>query len=249
MLRVPTIQGVIDRRVLVNFRIEPDRIEDMLPGRLRPHLVRGFAVGGICLIRLRKIRPDGWPAISGLRSENVAHRIAVEWDDNGQVRPGVYIPRRDTNSMVNTLLGGRLFPGPHHRATFTLDETDDRFSISMRSRNGGGSITFVGRVAQRWPADSVFDTVDAASAFFRESSVGFSPKPDTADLEAMQLETVDWTVTPLEAEDVESSFFGDRDQFPPGSVAFDNALLMRDIEHRWHERQALCVSDDHRPVA
>jgi hypothetical protein len=72
--------------------------------------VRGFAVGGICLIWLREIRPDGWPAVTGLRSDNAAHRIAVEWDDNGQVRTGLYIPRRDTSSMVNALLGGRMNP-------------------------------------------------------------------------------------------------------------------------------------------
>jgi hypothetical protein len=106
MLKVPTIQGVIDRRVLVNFRIEPDRIEGILPGRPRPQIVRGFAVGGICLIRLREIRPDGWPAVTGLRSDNAAHRIAVEWDDNGQVRTGVYIPRRDTSSMVTRCSAG-----------------------------------------------------------------------------------------------------------------------------------------------
>jgi hypothetical protein len=96
----------------------------------------------------------------------------------------------------------------------------------------------------------VFETVDAASAFFRQGSIGFSPKPDAADLEAIQLATVEWTVTPLEVKHVASSFFGDPDRFPRGSVAFDNALLMRDIQHRWHELQPLCVCDNgHEPVA
>jgi hypothetical protein len=250
MLRVPTIEGVIDRRILVNFRIEPDRVADILPDPLRPQLVRGFAIGGICLIRLRKIRPNGWPAVTGLRSDNAAHRVAVEWDDNGQVSTGVYIPRRDTSSTVNTLFGGRLFPGTHHRAAFTCDESDDRLAVSMRSRDGVGSISFEGRVARRWPTDSVFVTVDAASAFFRKGSMGFSPKRDTSDLEAMHLETVDWRVTPLDVLNVASSFFGDPDRFPPGCVKLDNALLMRDIPHCWHERQPLCVcSDGHEPCA
>lgn len=51
-----------------------------------------------------------------IHSENAAHRIAVEWDFEGKTFEDVYIPRRDTNSFFNTLVGGRLFPGIHHRA-------------------------------------------------------------------------------------------------------------------------------------
>jgi hypothetical protein len=46
----------------------------------RPQLVHGWAVAGICLIRLGRLRPSRVPSAVGLRSENAAHRIAVEWD-------------------------------------------------------------------------------------------------------------------------------------------------------------------------
>ena len=69
-----------------------------------------MGVAGICLIRLRALRPRGLPAWIGLTSENAAHRIAVELEEDGQPCEGVYIPRRDTDRRVNTLVGGRLFP-------------------------------------------------------------------------------------------------------------------------------------------
>src|SRR5438105_15949149 len=44
-----------------------------------------------------------------------------------------------------------------------------------------------------------------------------------------------WQVQPLAVEEVYSSYFADARRFPPGSVVFDSALLMRDIPHRSEE--------------
>jgi hypothetical protein len=33
---------------------------------------------------------------------------------------------------------------------------------------------------------------------------------------------------------VHSSFFANPHVFPPGAAVFDNALLMRGVEHEWH---------------
>ncbi|MCH2211116.1 MAG: hypothetical protein MK110_07425 [Fuerstiella sp.] len=74
-MRLPVIQGVIDRRILVNFRIASDVLAAQLPAPFRPQLVRGFGVAGICLIRLKQIRPRFLPRFAGVASENAAHRI------------------------------------------------------------------------------------------------------------------------------------------------------------------------------
>src|ERR1700760_611503 len=117
-MRIPTITGVIDRRMLVNFTVQPDALQQILPQPFRPKLFRGKGIAGICLIRLKEVRPKGLPAFVGIGSENGAHRIAVEWMENGHLKEGVYIPRRDSSSMFNTLTGGRVFPGKHHKAKF-----------------------------------------------------------------------------------------------------------------------------------
>src|SRR5437868_2568674 len=140
-MRLPTIQGVIRRRILVNFRADPGVIQSQLPARFRPKLQEGKAVVGICLIRLEHLRPRMMPEAVGFSSENAAHRIAVLWDDEqGVTREGVFIPRRDTNSPVNYLLGGRVFPGEHHRAEFDIHETPTDLSVSMRSFDGSVAV-------------------------------------------------------------------------------------------------------------
>ena len=105
-MKIPTIRGIIDRRILANFRIGADRMAAALPAPFVPQLHQGWAVGGICLIRLKQVRPNFLPLPWGLQSENAAHRIAVQWESNGQTQQGVYIPRRDTNSRVNAWVGG-----------------------------------------------------------------------------------------------------------------------------------------------
>ena len=48
-MRVPVLHGVIERRLLVNYRVAPDALADILPPPFRPKLVDGYAIAGICL--------------------------------------------------------------------------------------------------------------------------------------------------------------------------------------------------------
>jgi hypothetical protein len=241
-MRLPTIQGVIRRRILVNFRADPDVIQRELPARFRPKLQAGKAVVGICLIRLEHLRPRMIPEVVGLSSENAAHRIAVLWDDEqGVTHEGVFIPRRDTNSPVNYLLGGRVFPGEHHRADFAISETGTDLALSMRSQDGTVAVKVEGCQADELPSSSIFPDLATASAFFERGSVGFSLTHDTGRLDGLKLETSDWRVEPLEISSVYSSYFSDETHFPKGSVEFDHALIMRNIAHEWHNTEDLYV--------
>jgi len=127
---------------------------------------------GICLIRLKHIRPGMMPAWCGITSENGAHRTAVEWLDHGTVRQGVFVRRRDTDSWLNVLGGGRLFPGVHSHASFAVDETLDRYAVTMTSDDGLMNVSIRGRVAATMPDTSLFRSLDEASAFFRKDSLG-----------------------------------------------------------------------------
>jgi hypothetical protein len=102
-MQIPVIRGVIDRRILVNFRVDPALLARLLPAPFRPKLVNAAGMAGVYLIRLTDIRPRFVPSFLGISSENAAHRIAVEWNQDGNIREGVFIPRRDTSSRLNTL--------------------------------------------------------------------------------------------------------------------------------------------------
>ena len=135
-MKIPTIIGTIDRRILINYQADKEVIEKFLPTPFRPKLVKGKAIVGICLIRLKNIRPKGIPFNVGTSSENGAHRIAVEWTENDEIKEGVYVPRRDTSSRLNSLAGGRVFPGVHHLADFKVDEDKGLYNIEFKSEDG-----------------------------------------------------------------------------------------------------------------
>ena len=232
-MRIPTMRGVIDRRLLVNYRVDPAVLSTFLPPPFRPQLVQGYGIAGICLIRLTHMRPRFVPAMFGLSSENVAHRIAVEWDQRGELRTGVYIPRRDTSSRINSLLGGRLFPGRLHSADFLIDENDDRIRIDIESHDGEMQIHVDGRIATEFPSDSVFGSLECASEFFAKDRLGYSPNSNTQKLDALTLRCFDWQVEPFSLDRVESRYFEKNSRLPKESLQLDCALLMRGIQHEW----------------
>jgi Uncharacterized conserved protein (COG2071) len=231
---LPAIRGVIRRRILVNFRVRPDVMQAQLPSRFRPKLHAGNAIAGICLIRLEEIRPRFVPALFGLSSENAAHRIAVLWnDETGAEKEGVFIPRRDTDSALNHLAGGRIFPGETHRAAFQVSSDREGIVFEMRSSDGEVSVKVRGAPAKDLPPGSSFADLAQASAFFESGGLGYSTTADHGRLDGMSLKTKTWTVEPFKVEEVFSSYFMDEKRFPPGSATFDCALLMRDVEHEW----------------
>jgi uncharacterized protein YqjF (DUF2071 family) len=241
-MRLPALSGVIDRRILVNYRVEPAVLAPTLPPPFRPKVRRGYGIVGICLIRLRAVRPRFLPAWLGYSSENAAHRIAVEWDDGSQVREGVYIRRRDTNSWLNALAGGRVFPGIHSHARFTVHESGPHYEVAMQSDDRVTSVSLVGDITDRLPDGSLFGSLEEASAFFQAGSLGYSATPDPRRFQGMELRCHRWQVEPLAVSAVRSSYFDDRSVFPVGSIEFDCALLMRGIEHEWHGKPDLCCT-------
>lgn len=248
-MRMPAVQGIIERRLLVNYRVVPDALGGILPPPFRPKLVGGYAIAGICLIRLANVRPRGLPAALGLHSENAAHRIAVEWDADDGTHEGVYIPRRDSDSRVNTLVGGRVFPGEHQRAAFTVSESDDYFDVALRSDDDRTRVAVRGRIAPSLPSGSVFPNVVEASAFFRRGSIGYSATSCPGEYDGLELRIAEWQVEPLAVEHVASSFFDDDSRFPAGSATFDCALVMRGVQHSWHALPPLSPSTFGAPAA
>lgn len=242
-MKIPVITGIIRRRILLNYRVDPQVLATILPGNFRPKLVKGKAIAGICLIRLEQIRPKGLPAMMGLSSENSAHRIAVEWEENGEAREGVYVPRRDTDSCLNALAGGRIFPGVHEYSEFTIKDADGHIEMRVLPKGSDEPLIELNlEESDAFPADSVFESIEASSAFFEAGCIGYSSRPDSCTLDGLKLQVDDWQVSALKVESVRSSYFDDPQLFPPGTIELDHALLMRDIDHEWHSEPEMTAT-------
>jgi len=221
--------------LLINFRADPAVVQALLPTGLSPKLHRGQAIVGICLIRLEGIRPKGCLPLITVSSENAAHRIAVEWTDaDGVAKEGVFIPRRDTDSLVNALAGGRLFPGEHNHSRFSVQDDGETISLAMSSSDGDTRVEVKAKAGTSLPESSWFASLEEASAYFESGCIGYSVSCDPARFDGIELKTSRWDVQPLEVTEVYSSFFQNEKRFPAGSVSFDHGLIMREIPHEWH---------------
>lgn len=242
-VRIPTLQGIIKRRFLINFRADPGVIQQVLPAPFRPKLHRGYAIAGICLIRLEAIRPRWLAAPVGISSETAAHRIAVEYYDRKNIlQEGVFISRRDASSWVNAFVGRRLVRGKYHRARFEIQESGSQVQFAYRALDGTAEVRFAGCDAFSLPSSSCFKNLEEASLFFQTGSLGYSSARDSQTLDGIVLETKAWQVRPFQVDQVFSSFFNDCTSFPGNSVQFDHALVMRDISHAWHTAPELSGS-------
>lgn len=234
--RISAIRGLIKRRILVNYRVEPTQLDAVVPAPFRVRLVHGYAMAGVCLIRLEGVRPSVLPGrIIGLASDNVAYRVAVEWDDPDTLerRQGVYIPRRDTSSSLQRAFGGRFFPGEYHHSRFTVSDRDGQLSFHVDSEDGGGDVELEAHEVDVFPTTSVFGSLDQASRFFEEGSAGYSATRNDDRLDGLLLLTESWAVRPLRMDLVRATFFERIEASAPGTVRLDNALIMRDALHEW----------------
>lgn len=232
-MKMPVLDGWIDRRILVNYRVSPEVVKALLPSHLEPLVVNGYSSAGICLLRLKNIGVKHSPAFLRINSENAAHRFLVKYRHEGKDVPGVFIPRRDTDSMLNVVLAGRLLSWPHFPARFEVDELGGKYTVNMESQDGYASVSVTADLSNTFPSNSMFDSLDQASEYFKCCSVGISPSILPDKFKSIRLETKTWAVRPLEVSNLQSSYFENPSLFPDGSIHFDNALLMERIAHRW----------------
>ena len=232
MKRLSRFRSTVEHRMLINYRVDSVVAQSLLPEGMRPQLVDGSAVAGICHIKQRALRPAWLSPEIGLRVEGSAHRIAVEWDDETGTHSGVYIAQRHTPSLLAQLAGGRLVPGAHKRARFSSRTGGDLVHLSL----DGGETTVEADVAlaETFRSDLFADDLESASEFFRKGSIGWSPNHD-GTLEALQIDGVGWKVEAATALSVRSSFF---DALPGGSAVLDCVLVLRNVPFTWTAPEA-----------
>jgi hypothetical protein len=232
------VDYTIERRLLVNYRIDPQVVTRQLPPPFRPQLVSGWAVGGVCFIRLGGLRPACFPSAVGMTTENVAHRFAVEWDDDHGTQVGVFIPRRDTNSPITALAGDKVFPGVHRLARFTIHEHRSEFQIAVASRDGTLGLS-VAAHGSTFLGGELFGSLEDAVSFFRGGSLGYSPSGVTHRLIGVRIQSRTWDARPVTVRHMASSMFDDPSVFPKGSCTLDFGLVVRNLPVRWQNEGPL----------
>ena len=232
-LSIPVI-GVIGRRLLVNATVDADLVRPLLPPGVTASppgpAGDGRALVGICLLRVRDLRPAGLPTALGRSFDGFAHRIAVTRGDGS---PGVHIVRRETADRLARAVGGRLFPGTH--GAIDVEPMADDLRVEARGR--GGPALVVDVVDEPPPSGStpsVLGDDDAASRFFAAATEATSPSRRTGRYEALHMDAAPFSVRAVRVREVVLDRLAwALGNLPPSALRFDSAFLVRDVPVRF----------------
>jgi hypothetical protein len=146
-MKAPALAAVMERRILVNYRVDPDLLSSYLPAPFRPALVGGHGVAGICLIRLGRTRPAGLPG--GRLFPGYLHLARFRAHEDGEGYQ-IQVASRDgiVHIEVEAHRAGELPPG----SIFTSLDAASGF---FRCAPAGYTAT---------PAQGVFDGVELETA-------------------------------------------------------------------------------------
>lgn len=218
------VRGTLHRRLLVNAVVDPEEAARRVPDGVRPHVTAGGTVVGCCLLEIQHLRPARLPAGLGITLRAAAHRISVEWDDEAGARVvGVYVPDRRTDSRLAVALGGRWFPGVHHRARVGISATSAGFSWRIQD-NGQFGIAVAVSVPQDEVALAVRDPIGGTCL---GATIGLSPDQSGA-LEAARMELQHRNAREVIVDDLDSAFIS---SFSTAALA--PAYLMENIGVTW----------------
>lgn len=242
MLHLPVIEGTIRRRILLNYSVDPEAMGRLLPEPFKPrvHINNGIArsIAGVCLIQFDHLRPKGIPGMFGMSTENAACRFAVEWESEGSTCYGVYVPKRETSSMVTAFAGGKVFPGQFELASFDSFQEGNHYQVSVRKDGDEPHIFFDGDVVEEFPSNSIFESYDEAREFLLQAAVGYSPGSNPTGLDGIELRLIDVGMEPMTIRRASMKYLEDSEHFPPGSSKLDSAMIMRGLRHEWHPTAA-----------
>jgi hypothetical protein len=221
------LTGIMARRLLVNWRVPVSMAERVLPPAVRPKVIAGHAVAGLCWVRLEQLRPVGLPAFAGLASENLAVRIAIEWAGGS----GAIIFRRDTASRFIASISRHANFGEQHFGTFQAHDEGRETQISASGfEDGQAHHTSVIDSPDAVNASSVFSDVSSADAFFCNCSRGYSAGRKPGTWVGLCLQLHEWNFKPVRLVSARSTLI---DSLFEGTAVLDSAFIMRNLRHTW----------------
>lgn len=226
---VQSFSGVCQRRISLNWCIDPELARRVLPDLFRPALFDGKCIVGIDILKLVEMRPLGFPALINVSMQNATPRIAVEWEEGGGTVTGTYVPFRWSATQLNKVLSSaRLFPAKFEHAYFQFEETSGQFRVSVIA--GKYELHFEASETDNVEVKSILGSFQEVSNFHRDAKISYTPASETGTFDGLYLKTPAWRSMPL---NMKSLSFNYVEKLFPGAE-FDSALLMRNVKHEWH---------------
>ncbi len=220
----PDLVGDVECRVLLNYRVDVDALESVLPDPFHPVEVEdGMGLGGVCAASMKDARPRRTPRALGLTVDNTMHRVAVQWMEDGSRHRGSYVVRRDAAGRLKAMAESRFLPGDVGAARITTDFDVEDGEYWVRADCDTEFIRVDAEESSEIDESSVFDSPAEVMEFFEDEEVAYAGEPGS--FEVVESCAVDAELQPLEIRKARSSYF----EHLGGE--FDSAVAVVDCRH------------------
>jgi uncharacterized protein YqjF (DUF2071 family) len=231
------VQTVWVEALSLNYAVEPDALEQVLPAPLEPELHQGTAWVQVLMSSLREMRPQGLTGLAGFNFYQVSYRAAVRYRNaRGRWRRGGYFVRSETNDALMRRIGNSLAEFKFHEfgeADMVMAREGDRltFGVDPLPAYPGGRLVGVldTRPLPGPPEGSVWPSLDALQEPLVECYDAFG----VADgyMYVLTIDRGPWNarfVRPVElyCEAMQDGVFA-------GRARLDSVLHLRECSYRW----------------
>lgn len=221
---LPAVRADMRERFVINVRVPPEAMAELLPPRLRPQVVNGWAIATFCVLDLRNITIAPLPTVAGWASHSCAERWGV-LDEDG---PAVSVVERLTSSRLGSAVTHLGFSAPHD--VVRLDVAKDATTARLTAVDGRGALLDA-RLRRGGPfASAVFDGVGDFARFLADGVRSYGPSRYPGRLTVLDLHKTDAHYESLTIDAVDGAFV---ERWRAVGGAVDSALRTVDADYEW----------------
>jgi uncharacterized protein YqjF (DUF2071 family) len=222
------------RCLLVNFAVDPDATQRLLPRHIEPDLYRGHAYLSVVIAHMERMRPAFVPKVLGITYNQIVYRVVVRC---GEER-GVHFLRSDADSPVMTALGNAFSFFRFHRSAIELRERDGVLDLDVATNSAvSGDIhaTYsIGEARDVLPTTSAFADLRTAQSWLVELFAAFAYTPGRPTIDVVHIRRGDWNIHVVDDLRGQYDFLMSGQPFGPDTAHLDSIFLVGDVPYHWH---------------
>jgi hypothetical protein len=188
---LPDVRAHVEERLVFNFRIPAEVLEQQLPPWLDPQSIRGSAVASFCILDLRRLDARRIPFLGVGSGLNAAWRFGAF--RGGE--PVVYVLERLTSSRLGSAVTRLGCPGHHPHATFEAgnDAGLRRITVSR----GGVPVFSATFEKDRASGSRLFASEEEFREFLRAGKMSYAPSARRGAFTRVSLDKIEGRYEPL----------------------------------------------------
>jgi len=222
------VEAFFDYSIVLSYAVPKKAVEGLLPNFLSLDLWQDeFAFFTIALVKVRNLRPKGFPEILGQDFHLIGHRLFVKYQSvSGKRLRGLYILKSQTDKQSMVSLGNLMTHYKYEKVRIATDCSDSNIVIDANetiafSMSRGNEDTLL-------PRHSPFDTWKEARRFAGPLPFTFSALSDEKVLIVEGVRS-NWKPVPLQINSLELKL--DAPFLEKAVLA--NAFIVENIPYHW----------------